>query len=125
MYPPYPEPKDLSVFAKMFLDGIENGAISDDNDELRKAAVDLVDRQARMTGSYFGANQGTVRDPGMSKQPRAEIPYSRLGGLSISLPHNEQIEYARKNGRDYRQLVEDETIPEFGAWRDFLWALRP
>lgn len=71
----------MSVFAKMVLDGIENGALSDETGELRIAAAELL-----------GVDQGTVRN---------------------------------QNGWDYRQLVEDETIPEFGAWRDCLRTLRP
>jgi hypothetical protein len=128
--PPFPAPKDLLSFASSVISGVEHGDIADQSGGLVASSGALIQALGAMRGAYFGAHQNSVL--GSSPMPeavdtlpvRARVSYDRLGGLSISLPDDEQIGQANKDGIPDKQFIDNETVAELGKWRAFLKALR-
>ncbi|HEY9791180.1 MAG TPA: clostripain-related cysteine peptidase [Candidatus Obscuribacterales bacterium] len=118
---PYPAPKDLDSFATQIANAIKDGSIADRSGKLAMSAHALLQAEKAITPLYFGGHQNTAQDQfGVPKSlhVRARVPYDRLGGLSISLPDDDQLADAKKEKETPQQLIAKETtIP---SWKHFL-----
>jgi hypothetical protein len=122
-------PKDLVDFVQRVKSSIASGAIQDQTGELNQDADAILNSYSLVLGGsyaspYYDAMHSEPSPIFMGSRPKEEnLPYDKLGGLSVFLPNKASAKKLKADLEVNPQALASEIAPDLSGWRRFVQRL--